>query len=185
MVDEELNQLASEAWTLTEAGKQALQEELERRALKTALATSRLPEEPQERWVTLRRFVDTPEALLAKGALDSAGIENFLGDETTIRMDWLWSNALGGIKLCVRSRDVETAAQLLDQKIQESFSVDGIGEFEQPRCPKCQSVDISYSNLDKRSAYVGMLLAGLPIHVHREFWKCNTCGHKWHPPKDE
>jgi hypothetical protein len=44
--------------------------------------------------VTLCRFRDIPAALLAKSILDSEGIECFLADENTIRMDWLWSNML-------------------------------------------------------------------------------------------
>jgi hypothetical protein len=55
-----------------------------------------------------------PEALLAKSVLDSAGIECFLGDDNLIRMDWLWSNLLGGIKLRVRQEDALVAARLLE-----------------------------------------------------------------------
>ena len=53
------------------------------------------------------------EALLAKGSLESAGIECFLGDDNLIRMDWLWSNLLGGIKLRVRQEDALVASRLL------------------------------------------------------------------------
>jgi hypothetical protein len=49
--------------------------------------------------LTLRKFRDLPEALLAKGALESAGIESQLVDDNMIRMDWFISNLLGGIKL--------------------------------------------------------------------------------------
>jgi hypothetical protein len=59
--------------------------------------------------------VFVPDALVATSILDSAGIKCFLSDETTIRMDWLWSNALGGVKLWVRQEDVETAMALLKE----------------------------------------------------------------------
>jgi hypothetical protein len=49
--------------------------------------------------VTLRQFRDIPAALLAKSILDSEGMECFLVVENTIRMDWLLSNMLGGMKL--------------------------------------------------------------------------------------
>jgi hypothetical protein len=64
--------------------------------------------------VALRRFRDLPGALVAKGLLDSAGIKCFLSDENTVRMDWLWSNALGGVRLWVREDDVAQAVELLD-----------------------------------------------------------------------
>jgi len=64
--------------------------------------------------LTIRQFRDLPQALLAKSVLDSAGIECFLGDDNLIRMDWLWSNLLGGIKLRVRQEDALVASRLLE-----------------------------------------------------------------------
>jgi len=60
----------------------------------------------------VKRFRDMPEAYVAESLLDSAGIECFLADENTIRMDWFWSNLLGGFKLVVRSDDVDDARLL-------------------------------------------------------------------------
>jgi len=180
--DEELKELAAEAWTLTEAGEQALRAELARRGLAVELAPppSTNAEVEQRHLVTLRTFRDMPEALLAQGALTSAGIQSFLMDETTIRMDWLWSNALGGIKLRVDRMDAPAAAQVLGQEIPEKFTVEGVGDFAQPRCPKCQSLDVSYGDLDKLIAYGGMFF-GLPVPLKRERWKCGACGHEWKP----
>jgi len=48
--------------------------------------------------VTLQHFRDVPEALLAKGKLESAGIACALADGNLVRMDWLLSNAIGGIR---------------------------------------------------------------------------------------
>lgn len=177
--DEELQKLAGEAWSLIEPAKQALATELARRDLEMDLAANPPARLPPPNLVILRTFTDLPEALLARGALDSAGIESFLIDETTIRMDWLWSNALGGVKLSVTPDHAEAAAQLLDQEIPENFDVEGVGNFHQPSCPQCQSLDISYRDLDKRVAYAGIVLLGLPISLKRRRWKCQTCGHEW------
>ena len=56
-----------------------------------------------------------PEALLAKSMLDSAGIESVLGDENLVRLDWFYSNLVGGIELMVREEDAETARKVLEQ----------------------------------------------------------------------
>jgi len=64
--------------------------------------------------VTVRRFRDLHEALLAKGSLDSAGIESFLADDNMVHMDWLMSNLLGGVKLRVESANLEAANEILD-----------------------------------------------------------------------
>src|SRR6266852_5228583 len=65
------------------------------------------PQKDDQRFVILRKLRDLPEALLVKSILDSADIECFILDENTIRMDWLWSNLLGGFKICVRKADAD------------------------------------------------------------------------------
>ena len=82
------------------------------------MATSDSQYENQQ-FLVRRRFRDLPAALLFDSILDSAAIECFLADENTIRMDWFWSNLLGGIKLCVRMADADTASSLLVQPVLE------------------------------------------------------------------
>jgi hypothetical protein len=53
-----------------------------------------------------------------------------------------------------------------------------MGEYEQPRCPKCQSLDIHFEDLDKQVAYVG-LFASIPIPYYKRCWKCDSCGQEW------
>jgi hypothetical protein len=89
--------------------------------------------------VTWSRFgaQNLPEALLAKGILDSSGIECFLTDDNMVRMDWFISNLLGGVKLLVNREDVEAATAILDEPTPELLDVEGVGEYQQPRCPEC------------------------------------------------
>jgi hypothetical protein len=181
MSDLELKDLAEEAWSLTEMGKETLLTELTRRGLNFELETvaPAIPETHLRNLVTLRKFRDLPEALLAKGFLESAGVESFLIDETTIRMDWLWSNLLGGVKLCVNREDADAATQILSQEIPEQFSVEGAGDFEQPRCPQCQSLEISYDDLNKPATYACTFVLSLPIKINCRRWNCKTCGYIW------
>jgi len=187
MSDIELKDLADDAWSLSEIGKEALRAELTRRGLEfelTAVAPA-VPEVYRRNLVALRRFRDLPEALLAKGFLESAGVESFLIDETTIRMDWLWSNLLGGVKLCVNQEDADAASQILSQEIPEKFSIDGAEDFEQPRCPQCQSLDISYEDLNKPATYASTFLLSLPIQVSCRRWNCQSCGYVWDQTDEE
>jgi hypothetical protein len=71
--------------------------------------------------VTIRKFRDLPEALLAQGRLESSGIEAFLFDDNMVRMDWLISNLLGGVKLKVEDVNVEFAEEILNQEIPDDF----------------------------------------------------------------
>jgi hypothetical protein len=115
--DGELLKLASEARSLNDAAWEALEAELDRRHLEIPEEEStpemRIPD--TRNLVLLRRFRDIPEALLAKGKLDAFGIECFLADENMVRMDWLISNLLGGVKLLVEPSDFTRASRILNE----------------------------------------------------------------------
>ncbi len=130
MTDGEVEKLAADAGSLSEAAKWALKLDLSRRGLKTKLEEAALPPEAAKlsKLVNLRQYMTLPEALLAKSILDSAGIESFLGDQNIIRMDWFLSNALGGVKLRVREEDVEAATALLNQSWDYASNVEAAEE---------------------------------------------------------
>lgn len=117
MSDGELMKLAGESWALSDSAWDALEDELERRHLDVpepeSASVISLPE--MRDLVVLRRFRDVPEALLAKGRLEASGIECFLGDENMVRMDWLISNLLGGVKLMVQPEDFSKASRILNE----------------------------------------------------------------------
>ena len=180
MTDGELQKLARNAESLTELAWDALEDELDRRHLE--LPDGAAPEPRQEmevrQLVTVRQFRDLPEALLAKGSLESAGIECFLADENLVRLDWFISNFIGGIKLNVHPADAENAQKLLDEPILEGLYVQGVGLYEQPRCPKCQSLDVNFQELDRPIAYMSAFLR-VPMPVQRPAWRCHACDAEW------
>lgn len=205
-MDGELEKVAGQAAELTDLAREALRAELSRRGLSTAPLESALapapvpvktpPPPPRVKtpsaelpaWldadlalrelVTLRQFRDMPEALLAKGCLESAGIESCLVDENMVRLDWFWSNLVGGIKLRVDPKDTEAANEILDQPIPEGFDVAGVGEYRQPTCPKCQSLDVTFQELNKPIAYATLYM-GVPIPLRRRAWRFHFCDAEW------
>ena len=186
LTDGELEQLSEDASDLTEIARQSLAQEKLRRGLVSANIQSsesgQSAEQPEfRRLQTIRQFRDLPEALLAKGCLESAGIEAFLADDNMVRLDWFMSNFIGGIKLKVKPEDFTAAIAIFEQPIPENFEVEGVGKYQQPCCPKCQSRDINFAELNKKVAY-GSAYLGLPIPLHREAWKCHACGHEWKDP---
>jgi hypothetical protein len=174
MSDGELEELAEQGAQLTYGARELLAEELERRELDIEI------QQPQgmdvlelRKLVTIRQFRDVPEALIAKGELESAGIESFLGDDNVVRMDWFWSNLMGGVKLRVAPEDAEEADQILKQPLPEK-----LGEYEMPQCPKCGSRDVALNELNEKVAYTTAWL-NLPVPVHDKGWKCKACGARW------
>jgi len=180
LADGELQALAEDSAELTDVARQALADELaHRRPEKGAVADMRaVPEQDVVELadvVSIRQFRDLPEALLAKGALESAGIECFLVDDNMIRMDWFYSNLVGGVKLGVKQEDAEAALDLLEQSIPGEFEVEGVGPYEQPRCPKCQSLDVSFEDVNQPIAWISAYILA-PIALHRRRWVCHSCG---------
>jgi len=72
----------------------------------------RIPPNPT-RPVALRRYLDLTEAIVYKTALESAGIDCFLYDDNLVRLDWFYSNAIGGVKLVVGEDSVAEAEEVL------------------------------------------------------------------------
>jgi hypothetical protein len=189
MADGELLRLAQSPESLTELAWDALEDEMDRRHLECPEDSAIEPREIIEvrELVTIRKFRDLPEALLAKGCLESAGIECFLGDENLVRLDWFISNFIGGIKLNVKIADFENARKILDEPILEGLYVHGIGLYEQPRCPQCQSLDVNFQELGPL-AYISAAL-NAPLPARRGAWRCQSCRAEWeedgstHPPE--
>jgi hypothetical protein len=117
MSDTELLCFAAQPWSMSDAAWEALEDELDRRGIDVPEAEALPPLSilDKRNLVLLRRFRDLPEALLAKGKLDSAGIECFLADDNMVRMDWFISNLLGGVKLLVDGEKFTEASRLLNE----------------------------------------------------------------------
>jgi hypothetical protein len=184
----ELEEIAADAASLTSVAGEALRSEMLRRGMEAPAAQREVPETCSSKDEALRpvmvgRYRNSPEAMVAKSMMDSAGIESILSDENLVRLDWFYSNLVGGIKLMVREEDAETARKVLEQNIPEKLEVTGVGEYLQPPCPQCGSLDVSFNELNKQIAYPGFFL-GLPIHVNRKGGKCHACGHEWEPESE-
>ena len=115
MTDGELQQIAADSASLTDVARTAIEGELQRRNLASpeAQTGSEDYEVEFQDLVTIRRFRGLPEALLAKGSLDSAGIESHLADDNMVRI--FVSTFVDGVRLLVRREDAESARQILDE----------------------------------------------------------------------
>lgn len=183
--DSELFKIGRDPWALSDAAWEALEDELERRSLDLPE-----PESPPQidgletrNLVMLRRFRDIPEALLAKGRLQSFGVDCFLADENMVRMDWFLSNLLGGVKLLVDAEDFTQASKLLNEPVPDELHVEGVGSYVQPRCPQCGSLDVAFAELNRPVSYTTAWL-GIPIPLARDDWRCHACGHHWDLPDE-
>jgi Putative prokaryotic signal transducing protein len=124
MSDLELRKVGEKPESLTDWAFEALREEMNKRGLDwsgknmplpSQMVRSKAIDDSELRPIVLRRYRDMPEAFVAKSLLEDAGIECFLQDDNVVRMDWFWSDAIGGIKLVVRQKDAEESERLLSE----------------------------------------------------------------------
>jgi len=172
-----LMELAKSYAALTGSAQTALRAEfLERRLEPPLIEDNEL--QPQQ-LVTVRRYRDLSEAIVARTLLESAAIAVYLQDENLVRLDWQVSNFIGGIRLQVDEPDAQAALELLDQAIVDPISQAGEADFEQPRCPKCGSNEITFEGASRGAALASLYLVAVPLPLGRETWRCESCGARW------
>lgn len=110
-------------------------------------------------------FFSTPaEAHLALTRLLSADIDAVIRDEFTVSFYWLWSNAVGGVKIEVVEEDFAAAREILAM----TPSAEGL-----IRCPHCGSHDTKIRTLSVFGAVC--IIFKLPIPMTRAIADCRQC----------
>ncbi len=69
-----------------------------------------------QRLVTIAAFSFPQEAYIFKTKLESQGIQSYIEDEYIVTMMWLYSTAVGGVKLKVRESDKARAIKIISRQ---------------------------------------------------------------------
>jgi hypothetical protein len=180
MGEAELIEIARAYDSLSTNAQTALRAEFTHRQLEPPLVDELEPLEPAFRsLVTLRRYRDLSEAIVARSLLESAGIRAWIRDENLGHLEWQISNFIGGLRLQVDATDEEAAVALLTQNASDTIALPGQAEFAQPRCPVCHSTQISFRGSYRGAALTSLYLLSLPFPTGRETWSCDACGAIW------
>lgn len=115
------------------------------------------------------------EAQIARAKLDSEGIPAFIADEQTINMQWLYSNAMGGVRLQVPETYVQQAVELLTEDSSEA--VEKEQGIDVTPCSVCGSADTEPYQKGKRWAFLIFLGLDFPLFPVKNTFKCRKCGH--------
>lgn len=135
--------------------------------------------------VTIMTYDNYMTAHIVKARLANRGVEAFIKDEQTLTMNWLWNNALGGMKLQVKEEDATLALKILEEdekEFEEQIQSDAYtGEdksvFDPGNriCIHCGSKNTKRISYNKSWAYTAMLFLGFPIAVRSDKWHCFHC----------
>lgn len=126
---------------------------------------------------TVAAFSHAHGAHLVRGRLEAEGLSAFVGDENLIGLNWMYSQAVGGVKVWVADVDYEAALRVLgaDHSLRpEEIHADGP---EEEYCPSCGSAAIErpYS----RWSLISSLILAVPVFFRKKYQECARCGTRW------
>lgn len=131
--------------------------------------------------ITIKTFLDSIEANIVKGRLESEGIPALLIDENTVNTYWIYAQAIGGIRLQVQEIHVAKALAVLNENQAKMYALknnenDNKGET---CCPICSSSDIRLNKYSKSLFGFSWLLIGFPLLIPNKKYHCFNCGNDW------
>jgi hypothetical protein len=138
-------------------------------------------------YVTLASFSNPLNAHILCGKLQAEGVECHLADEHIVTANWLYANAVGGVKLRVRREQADRALLILEKVAPPG--ADGAAEGcrdnqaeasgESRACPQCRSKNVHFERFARRWVFLSWLLLGFPLPFLRRTWTCDDCDHRW------
>jgi hypothetical protein len=143
-------------------------------------------DQPPPSMVCVASYRDLAPACMARAALESQGFSVVLHDEHTVAVNWLYSQAIGGVKLMVFDTPRADALEALCPVGPEIFAE--LPEMHLPPtsaeiCPECGAADVGHFSLVPRYKALSLLFFAfafmVPFAAHRQFYYCRSCDHRW------
>ncbi len=116
-------------------------------------------------------YTNPHEAEVVRGLLQDHGIEAILQDNMSVHMNWLYSNAIGGVKLLVPADQEAMAREILELGAPDAAA-------HPDECPNCGSHELK----DLRPPIIFaifMFLFMVPFGYRRDRHECLSCGTTW------
>ena len=131
----------------------------------------------EEKFTLLRRFQYSSEAIIYQGKLESEGIEVYLRDNNIVDSNPLYSNAVGGVKMFVKTEDFDKANEVLGD-----VSLYAVDDDNQPlKCPECgaEQVEMEISIDGIKSFFKVIILGAFAQFFSKYNFKCQKCKYEF------
>jgi hypothetical protein len=125
--------------------------------------------------IELKSYFDPIQANLEKELLAQEGIDCYLRDIYITDMNWLYTNAVGGIKLMIKKSDLSRATEAL--KVFES-KITAVEDFP-VTCPSCGGTDVTLINPTWLQGLIFILVLAIPSPFRSRKYKCRLCKTTW------
>ena len=145
---------------------------------------------------TVATYWNLEECAVQRTALDAAAIRNFADDYFLVNIDWMYANAMRGIKLRVPREDLERASEVLEGAT-EIGEPEVFVEEQVESCEYCGSSDFASKRKWLAFAGVSAPLIGAAVAVDQALpaffivlaaffltliaprRRCTECGERW------
>jgi rubredoxin len=131
----------------------------------------------EEKFQLLRRFQYSSEAIIYQGKLESQGVDVFLRDNNTVDSNPLYSNAVGGVKLFVKTEDFKKANEILGEV--SLYSVDD--DHQLIKCPKCgaEQIEMETAVTGIKTLFTVFFLGLAALLFEKHKYKCQNCKYEF------
>lgn len=142
-----------------------------------------------ESLVKIAEFRDVIMADLTRSKLESEGIKAYIFNDKLVSINWVLSQAVGGVRVMVAKDDAERATEILARDDSELLAINEAAASEKNElnhvvCEKCGSDNVIRTSSQRRAAALSILLT-IPLLFWRKRYKCRSCGHSWRIKKEK
>jgi hypothetical protein len=132
---------------------------------------------PAISFTTVASFETAPAAWIHRNYLVQNGLSAIVTDEHTVNIYWLYSNAIGGVKVQIPHSEIPEYQQLSEFSPTVPVETDPLGysDTDSIICPECDSIEISIVKWPKRLIFLTWLVFGFPIPIYAPVLVCNEC----------
>ncbi len=123
--------------------------------------------------VTIRRYLWPHEAQIARSLLESEGIDAVVQDAHLAQIDWLYIQAIGGLRLQVAAADAAQAAAVLAAV--EAAPPAPAEEYDEGTCGSCGSRATERVVAGRTPTFLSWMVFGFPLWRPRTVWRCAAC----------
>ncbi len=124
-----------------------------------------------ERFAVLASYPSIWEAEIVVGRLQAAEIDAQLRDQHIVSANWLYSNAVGGVKVVVPHEQLVVAQSLLESPVEDTE--ESLADWG--ACENCGSTETELV-ANRRSVWLSYLLLGFPLFLPKHRIRCRGCG---------
>ncbi|MCF7853879.1 MAG: DUF2007 domain-containing protein [Candidatus Pacebacteria bacterium] len=132
--------------------------------------------------ITIASFDNTEEAELLRIRLEQEGITAHIADAAVVTLNWMYSNAVGGVKVQVAEQDLAKAKNVLDKL---EIGIADQYPLSKYKCPYCGSTKVECSRISKRFFMLSLLVLGIPLAFYHPQCHCLDCCKTWKQGKTQ